>query len=234
MPVEEEKKIDVDCAVCYTIMVEPVTLPCKHTFCRECLRSFFIHKMECPLCRAIPPANFELKVNKNQQKKFKEMDPKAYKSMEGNLRKQNKLVGDLFDLKITFGNRHKLIPNGKELKGGEVNKHEWTMFVKFVDKKINPNNLIEKVRFGLHPTFGMDYQDIKANPDQKFEMKFLGWGTFTIPVTIFFKRECQLPAENRQLKVDHYLSFDGNGKWKTITIQIKKDAAKKLGLMSAS
>ena len=38
---KQERKVDKDCAVCFLIMVEPVQLPCKHVFCRECLRNFF-------------------------------------------------------------------------------------------------------------------------------------------------------------------------------------------------
>ena len=48
---EEEEKLDTECIVCLNTMVEPVTLPCNHTFCRECLNVFFRTKVECPLCR---------------------------------------------------------------------------------------------------------------------------------------------------------------------------------------
>ena len=55
---------DMDCPICYTIMVEPVKLPCKHHFCHVCLREFFSKgKMECPLCRAVPPKDFQLRVD---------------------------------------------------------------------------------------------------------------------------------------------------------------------------
>ena len=29
---------ELDCPICMNIMVEPVTLPCKHTFCYVCLK----------------------------------------------------------------------------------------------------------------------------------------------------------------------------------------------------
>ena len=63
---KEEKKEEVDgeCYICFTIMVEPVVLPCKHKFCRECLRKFFVHKVECPMCRAVPPPTWRLNVDK--------------------------------------------------------------------------------------------------------------------------------------------------------------------------
>ena len=52
------------------------------------------------------------------------------------------------------------------------------MFVKFEDSNFDANMLIEKVRFGLHPTFGMEYRDIHTSPNRSFEMKYIGWGTF--------------------------------------------------------
>ena len=49
--------------------------------------------------------------------------------------------------------------------------------------------LIEKVRFGLHESFGMDHIDVKSNAEGKFEFACNGFGTFEIPMTIYFKRE---------------------------------------------
>ena len=199
---DEEKKIDEDaeeieteCNVCYTTMVEPCTLPCKHSFCLLCIRTFFQNKIECPLCRAVPPSNFKLTVNLAFQKQIKKMAPEGYQDQLKHLRAQNAFSGDFVDVRIVFGNRHEIVP----ARGNSENTHKWTMFVKIGNKGINANSLIEKVRFGLHPTFGMDYMDIKAGPSQKFEMGFTGWGTFGIPVTIHFKRELCLEPEKRQM-----------------------------------
>ena len=104
------------------------------------------------------------------------------------------------------------------------------MFVKFAQRNIEANRMIEKVRFGLHETFGMEYMDIKANPSKKFEMGFKGWGVFEIPITIYFRRELCLPPEQRSFKLSHYLSFDGNGKWRSVNIPLKKTVAIKLGI----
>ena len=78
--------------------------------------------------------------------------------------------------------------------GAVVNNHRWTAFVKFADPKVNQYamKLIEKVRFGLDPSFGVDYMDVKSNADGKFEITFNGFGTFTVPITIFFRRETGL------------------------------------------
>ena len=157
-------------------------------------------------------------------KELRKEDPVAYEAMRKELRAQNALAADQYDLKLVFGNRHREIANPKG-----SNKHEWSIFVKFQDKKINPGELIEKVRFGLHPTFGAPHMDVKA-PDHKgnYEMTFVGWGTFTIPITIDFKRATGLNP--RKLELEHYLSFDGVGKWKTIAITINKVQARKLGI----
>ena len=63
--------------------------------------------------------------------------------------------------------------------------------MKFDDPQVNKfaTKLIEKVRFGLHPSFGMDYMDVKSNAEGKFEISFNGFGTFEVPMTIYFKRE---------------------------------------------
>ena len=72
-----------------------------------------------------------------------------------------------------------------------MNNHRWTAFVKFDDPQVNQfaTKLIEKVRFGLHESFGMDHIDVKSNPDGKFEFACNGFGTFDIPMTIYFRRE---------------------------------------------
>jgi len=42
---------DLDCQVCYNLMVEPITILCGHTFCRTCLIRSFDHSKLCPACR---------------------------------------------------------------------------------------------------------------------------------------------------------------------------------------
>lgn len=41
------------CSLCYEIFVYPVTLPCKHRFCKLCLDKHFDNNgFTCPLCRS--------------------------------------------------------------------------------------------------------------------------------------------------------------------------------------
>ena len=42
---------EVDCHVCYSLMLDPTTTPCGHTFCRKCLARILDHSQLCPVCR---------------------------------------------------------------------------------------------------------------------------------------------------------------------------------------
>ncbi|KAK5169741.1 uncharacterized protein LTR77_005719 [Saxophila tyrrhenica] len=48
----------VDCQVCYNLMLDPVTTFCGHTLCRVCMSRVLDHSLHCPICRrvlALPP-----------------------------------------------------------------------------------------------------------------------------------------------------------------------------------
>ncbi|OJD33073.1 atp-dependent protease [Diplodia corticola] len=50
---------ELDCHVCYNILLDPVTTSCGHTFCRKCLVRALDHTVHCPVCRrslSIPPS----------------------------------------------------------------------------------------------------------------------------------------------------------------------------------
>ena len=76
------------------------------------------------------------------------------------------------------------------------------------------------MRFGLHPTFGCDYIDVKPESGKNdISLSRIGWGTFDIPITVFWKRNLkkEIPTFN------HYLHLDGNGKWTTISMFFNKN-----------
>ncbi|XP_022597932.1 nuclear factor 7, ovary-like [Seriola dumerili] len=59
---------DLSCPVCQDIFKDPVVLSCSHSFCRDCLQSWWRGKpiQECPVCkrrssRSEPPRNLALK-----------------------------------------------------------------------------------------------------------------------------------------------------------------------------
>ncbi|XP_078669885.1 uncharacterized protein LOC144910545 [Branchiostoma floridae x Branchiostoma belcheri] len=42
-----------DCSICMSGITDPKSLPCKHTFCRECIDTALSYKSQCPMCNAI-------------------------------------------------------------------------------------------------------------------------------------------------------------------------------------
>mmetsp|Transcript_12750 Transcript_12750/g.46640 ORF Transcript_12750/g.46640 Transcript_12750/m.46640 type:complete len:467 (+) Transcript_12750:119-1519(+) len=44
---------DFDCPLCFKLFHEPITTPCGHTFCRECLQRSADHSNRCPMCRCL-------------------------------------------------------------------------------------------------------------------------------------------------------------------------------------
>ncbi|MCJ1277706.1 hypothetical protein MMC21_005520 [Puttea exsequens] len=56
---KEAMKGELDCQVCYALMLDPLTTTCGHTFCRKCVARVLDHSTLCPICRralAMPPA----------------------------------------------------------------------------------------------------------------------------------------------------------------------------------
>ncbi|XP_035857803.1 nuclear factor 7, ovary-like isoform X2 [Sander lucioperca] len=56
------------CSICHEVFRDPVVLSCSHSFCKDCLQSWWTEKQtqECPVCkrrasRPEPPRNLELK-----------------------------------------------------------------------------------------------------------------------------------------------------------------------------
>eukprot|EP01006_Ploeotia_vitrea_P039040 TRINITY_DN66304_c4_g9_i1.p1 TRINITY_DN66304_c4_g9~~TRINITY_DN66304_c4_g9_i1.p1 ORF type:complete len:296 (-),score=19.85 TRINITY_DN66304_c4_g9_i1:67-954(-) len=42
---------DLECALCLRVFCNPITTPCKHTFCLLCLSDSLHYNKKCPLCR---------------------------------------------------------------------------------------------------------------------------------------------------------------------------------------
>ena len=48
---KEATKNEVECQVCYALLLDPLTTTCGHTFCRKCVARVLDHSRLCPICR---------------------------------------------------------------------------------------------------------------------------------------------------------------------------------------
>ena len=48
---KEATKHELDCHVCYALLIDPLTTTCGHTFCRKCVARVLDHSTLCPICR---------------------------------------------------------------------------------------------------------------------------------------------------------------------------------------
>ncbi|CAD7703384.1 unnamed protein product [Ostreobium quekettii] len=54
---------DLECVLCMKLLCEPVTTPCGHSFCAQCLRRSLDHSNKCPFCRTVLHLSQELVVS---------------------------------------------------------------------------------------------------------------------------------------------------------------------------
>ncbi|KAF9075800.1 PUA-like domain-containing protein [Rhodocollybia butyracea] len=48
---EKDLVTELSCEICFSLLYEPVTTPCQHTFCSRCLHRSLDHSSVCPICR---------------------------------------------------------------------------------------------------------------------------------------------------------------------------------------
>ncbi|KAL9121577.1 MAG: hypothetical protein Q9187_001866 [Circinaria calcarea] len=64
---KEATRSEMDCHVCYALILDPLTTPCGHTFCRKCVARVLDHSNLCPICRRLllmPPGVQSVPSNK--------------------------------------------------------------------------------------------------------------------------------------------------------------------------
>lgn len=204
------------CAICLLVIVEPIKTECNHYFCFFCFEEMKDSNLDhltlkCPLCRVKLNREKQYEIDTNLDKKIKELFPKEYIEKYKILEYNKKLNSSLFKIRITYGNRHRLIEDDDD----EIrNNHEWKMFVK-LDGIFDEKKFIEKVEFRLHPTF-RDNLIVVENPPYSFAR--IGWGVFLIPIKIYWKDCLNLEP----MEFSHFLCFNRDIKSDVKIIKIDK------------
>ncbi|KAJ9609625.1 hypothetical protein H2200_005953 [Cladophialophora chaetospira] len=52
---KEVIRSELECQVCYQVLLDPLTTSCGHTFCRRCFSRAMDHSNHCPMCRHVLP-----------------------------------------------------------------------------------------------------------------------------------------------------------------------------------
>jgi hypothetical protein len=241
---------DYDCPVCMTLMVEPISVKCKHVICLTCTEKIAIEEQpKCPFCRVEFDFTKDLSFNSelfrnsliNHAKDFMKIAEKI-------LDERYKNKGNIEYL-ISYGNQHKILQD----QNGE-NKHEWTAFVKLRKGNNNLKRSIDKLKSKANLEIYFEkYQNIELkekdersvllndsqvikqvtfflhptfNPSKiviskaPFEVRRIGWGTFNIPIKVEFIEKLNIEP----LELNFELSFTRslNEQFRTFNINIDK------------
>ncbi|KAH8691215.1 PUA-like domain-containing protein, partial [Talaromyces proteolyticus] len=88
---------ELDCQVCYGLMVDPLTSSCGHTFCRRCVARVLDHSNLCPICRrklSLPPALMTEPINRILDNLISNLYPEEIESRRAAMLSDNVLGED--------------------------------------------------------------------------------------------------------------------------------------------
>ncbi len=77
--------VEVDCPICYRLMVEPSRYPCNHATCMTCVDTVLDQRPRCPICRAEVPENFVPQVDKYLQHIVQKSNPEEFAKLKAHL-----------------------------------------------------------------------------------------------------------------------------------------------------
>lgn len=203
---EKSKEDNYNCPLCMQWYYQPAKTPCNHYFCLICLTQLIELESRCPLCRADIPSTFVPAIDSTYNATLLENFPDRMKVREEEVKHH---AEKCIKIKFLYGNTHALVV----ARAGSQNTHQWNAYVKAA--RPEAEKYIDTVVFRLHPTFINPVRTVKHAP---FEVKGLGWGYFTIPITIKWKKKYGL--DNK--KINYELSFDGQGREMSFLVEIER------------
>jgi len=203
---------ELNCPLCLDLSEEPVTTPCAHNFCRQCiLRARGSGHNGCPFCRR-PLGDFDpeaAEINADMAALIIASVPQETLD-----RRRSQMPRTL---EVVVINLYEDVP--QKIK----NCNKWIMLVALRGMaNQHASTLIEKVVYELHPTFSPS--TITAYPPY-FSLCRFGWGTFTVRCQIHWNSQLKMPP----MVVDHHLVFESDGGRTTQTVDLDPQAFDALG-----
>ena len=204
-----------DCPFCLKLLFEPTSILCGHTFCLLCMERYILTSegiIQCPICREdltdIRSSLSHLKPNTILQNLFREFYGNEYEQRRIETESELKQI---IKKRLIIGNTHQLLSCDYD-----HIRHEWTLFIKFDDN--DPDDIqqfIKQITVILHPTFSPSQIILDKSP---FTLTRIGWGVFTIYVTIQFQSQWN----KSDFRTSWFLSFTNSGNQKKIDIDFQK------------
>ncbi|KAL0482332.1 hypothetical protein AKO1_012955 [Acrasis kona] len=199
------KADNFNCIVCLKLIVEPVALPCSHSFCKTCMENVLKQPRRiCPLCRSdVSFLNAEdLRPNAMLKELLTIVFKDEYAERVAEIEEERRLASTFNTVRkrIHIGNEHSQV-----IEGGKLINHKWTLFVTMSDEHINDQqdqskDYISHIDVNLHPTFEPNFVTLRKAP---FCLHRSGWGTFLVQVGVHFK-----PSLNHNpMTLTHHLNF---------------------------
>ena len=194
----DEASSDLDCMVCYRLLVEPTKLPCSHILCITCVQELSdFGGPACPMCRNPLPENFLPLIDYPTVDRVRKRSPSTFLREFQERKETNQLEQMLLRIKIKVGNLSSLYQ--KCPFSDKNDRFQWTFYLKSDD--IDLKKIIRKVRLELPKDYATRTVDIEG------EIKFtsVGSSNFNLPVKIYWKPGVLLPTYflEHQMKLGH-------------------------------
>ncbi|KAF1912982.1 hypothetical protein BDU57DRAFT_503673 [Ampelomyces quisqualis] len=237
-----ETIVDDDlCPICQLLLFTPVRTQCNHLLCASCMAQWadassttniqhssldvnlaefdpnydptYDLEANCPMCRTHTTAAPDKTLARELETKY----PKTYaeRRVEEQIERGSRVGQDgVESIMILIGNKHR-IERGTE----DDNQHDWTFFV-----RTSRPELVKEVRIYLHPTFRPPRLTLRKPP---YEVRRLGWGTFTLEAEIVLKDPYSWVVDNSGakqpgLELTWTLDFEGRGRQGRVRAKVRK------------
>ncbi|KAL4509285.1 hypothetical protein ABPG72_018216 [Tetrahymena utriculariae] len=212
------------CSICLGLYYNPVTTKCNHTYCKMCIEELIEYESQalCPLCRKEIKNFANLIVDKQKEQYLAQQFPKEFAKRLEEAKRQEQIKANQIFLVLEYGNNHEFEQNQQQSQSNpnKTNSHRWCCFVKLNVSQGKESDYIDRVEFKLHETFK---QPLVTSNKAPFQVSCLGWGTFQIPIKIYWKKWLQI---QQPTDLNWNLQFDKPEKKLIYKLKINQDILK--------